>query len=142
MGDSGLIIYVDGASRGNPGPAGIGMVFLGLEGEARAEESAYIGEATNNVAEYKALLGALKRAREMGAHRVLVRTDSELLFRQIQGLYRVKNPNLIPLFQEVTALVKDFSDFQLQHIPRTENKKADQLANLAVDVSLATRKPK
>lgn len=141
MGDSGLIIYVDGASRGNPGPAGIGMVFLGLEGEARAEESAYIGEATNNVAEYKALLGALKRAREMGAHRVLVRTDSELLFRQIQGLYRVKNPNLIPLFQEVTALVKDFSDFQLQHIPRNENKKADRLANLAVDAGLATRKP-
>jgi ribonuclease HI len=114
---------------------------LGPEGEGRAEESAYIGEATNNVAEYQALLSALKRAREMGADRVLVRTDSELLFRQIQGRYRVKSPNLIPLFQEVISSIKAFSEFQLERIPRNENKRADQLANLAVDVSLTNRKP-
>jgi len=133
MEDQGLIVYIDGASRGNPGPAGIGIAVSGNKGDPLAEESAYIGETTNNVAEYRALLAALEKAKEMGALRVEVRTDSELLFRQMRGLYRVKSPKLMTLFREVVTLAKGFADFKLQRIPRSENKKADQLANLAID---------
>jgi len=131
-----LVMYVDGASRGNPGPAGIGIAVLGLRGELLAEESVYIGETTNNAAEYWALLFALKKAKEMGADRVQVRTDSELVFRQMQGSYRVKSARLMGLFQEVLALARGFVDFRLQRIPRQENRRADQLANLAIDASL------
>lgn len=135
-----LVIYIDGASRGNPGPAGIGVAVLGPKGERLAEKSAYIGETTNNVAEYRALLAALKKAKEMGAERVQVRTDSELLFRQMQGSYRVKSPRLVGLFQEAHALTRGFSEFKLQRIPRQENRRADRLANLAIDARMG--KPK
>ncbi|MDH7500569.1 MAG: ribonuclease HI family protein [candidate division NC10 bacterium] len=135
-----LMIYIDGASRGNPGPAGIGIAVVGPGGELLAEESVYIGEATNNVAEYSALLAALRKAKEMGAERVQVRTDSELLYRQMQGRYRVRSPRLMGLFQEVLALSKGFVHFRLQRIPRRENGRADQLANLAIDASVRTAK--
>jgi ribonuclease HI len=131
--ETGLIIYIDGASRGNPGPAAIGMIFLSPDGNKLGEESAFIGKATNNVAEYTALVEALRKAREMGVREVVVKTDSELLFRQIRGTYRVKNSKLIPLFREAMALSQGFFRFQIQHIPRDENWRADQLANLALD---------
>jgi len=133
MEDLRLIIYIDGASRGNPGPAGIGIAVSGLKGESLAEESVFIGETTNNVAEYRALLAALKKAKEMGARSIQVMTDSELLFRQMRGLYRVRSPKLIALFQEVVTRVNEFADFELQHVPRAANRKADRLANHAID---------
>jgi ribonuclease HI len=134
--DQRLLIYVDGASRGNPGPAGAGVVIFGPEGETLAEEHVYIGEATNNVAEYRALLLALQKAREMRATRIQVFTDSELLYRQMEGRYRVRNSKLVALFQEAISLSKDFQEFRLQHILRSENKRADLLANLAVDAGI------
>jgi ribonuclease HI len=134
--DQGLAIYIDGASRGNPGPAGVGVVIFGPEGETLTEEHLYIGEATNNVAEYRALLLALQKAREMGATKVQVFTDSELLFRQMEGVYRVRNSKLIALFRGAISLSKEFQRFKLQHILRSENKRADLLANLAVDAGI------
>lgn len=131
-----LVIYIDGASRGNPGPAGIGVSILGPKGQPLAEKSVYIGETTNNVAEYRALLAALRKAKEMGAERVQVRTDSELLFRQMEGSYRVKSPRLVGLFREVHALARGFAEFKLQRIPRQENRRADRLANLAIDARM------
>jgi ribonuclease HI len=131
--EQGLVIHIDGACRGNPGPAGIGVVICGLDGETLAEESVYIGEATNNVAEYRALLLALQKAREMRATRIKVLTDSELLYRQMEGLYRVKDSKLMVLFHEAISLSNEFPDFKLQHVVRSENKRADLLANLAVD---------
>jgi ribonuclease HI len=138
--DPGLAIYIDGASRGNPGPAGVGVVIFGPEGETLMEEHLYIGEATNNVAEYRALLHALQKAREMGATRIQVFTDSELLFRQMEGLYRVRNSKLVALFQGAISLSKDFQRFKLRHIRRSENKRADLLANLAVDAGIRGKK--
>lgn len=129
----GLVIYIDGASRGNPGPAGIGIAIRGAQDELLAEESVFIGVTTNNVAEYSALLLGLKKGREMGATRIRILTDSELLFRQMKGLYRVRNSKLIPLFLEAIHLVQEFADFEIQHIPREKNKEADLLANRAID---------
>jgi ribonuclease HI len=134
--DQGLLIYIDGASRGNPGPAGAGVVIFGPEGETLAEEYVYIGEATNNVAEYRAFLLALQKAREMRATRVQVFTDSELLYRQMKGLYRVRDSKLAALFQEAISLSKEFQQLRLQHVLRSENKRADLLANLAVDAGI------
>jgi len=131
--DLGLIIYIDGASRGNPGPAGIGVSILDSKGEPLTEDSAYIGVATNNVAEYRAFLRALKKAREMGASRVQIMTDSELLCRQMKGLYRVRDAKLIPLFREAVHLTRGFEKVALRHIPRAKNGRADQLANLGID---------
>jgi ribonuclease HI len=138
--DQGLVIYIDGASRGNPGPAGVGVVIFGPEGETLTEEHLYIGEATNNVAEYRALLLALQKAREMGATKVQVFTDSELLFRQMEGVYRVRNSKLIALFRGAISLSKEFQRFKLQHILRSENKRADLLANLGVDAGIRGKK--
>jgi ribonuclease HI len=129
----GLVIYIDGASRGNPGPAGIGVVILGPQGKTLAEESVYIGEATNNVAEYRALLLALQEARRMRARRVRVLTDSELLYRQMEGRYRVRDPKLVALFNEAACLSEGIQDLTLQHIVRSQNQRADRLANQAVD---------
>jgi ribonuclease HI len=137
MRDLGLTIFIDGASRGNPGPAGIGVAVFDLKGESLAEESAYIGRATNNVAEYRALIQALEKAIEMRASRVMIMTDSELLYRQMRGLYRVRDVKLVSLFRQAVCLTKEFQEFQLQHIPRRENKKADSLANYALDQSLS-----
>jgi ribonuclease HI len=134
--DQSLVIYTDGASRGNPGPSGIGVVIFGSGGETLAEESVYIGEATNNVAEYRAFLLALQKAREMKATKIHVLTDSELLYRQMRGQYRVRDAKLVPLFNEAMSLSRDFQDLRLQHVLRSENKRADFLANLAVDAGV------
>jgi ribonuclease HI len=127
--------HVDGAARGNPGPAGAG-VFVAAEAELPEEEHfEALGRATNNVAEYRALLLALRRAEERGATEVSIASDSLLLVQQILGRYRVKAPHLRPLFAEAVARAKRFRRFAIAHVPREKNKKADRLANLGADAS-------
>ncbi|NLC37644.1 MAG: ribonuclease HI family protein [Clostridia bacterium] len=128
-----LVLYTDGASRGNPGPAGIGALLYDAKGRLVAEISEYLGEATNNVAEYTALIKALNKALELGAEEVQIYTDSELLTRQINGSYRVKSEGLKPLFLEVMALKRRFAAFSINHVSREKNKEADRLANLGID---------
>lgn len=122
-------IYCDGASRGNPGDAGIGCI---LEiNNNRTEISEYIGKTTNNVAEYIALIRGLEEALKAGVDAVEIFTDSELIVRQIEGIYRVKNPNLVPLYEKVTKLLENFSSYTIHHISREENQSADKLAKKA-----------
>jgi ribonuclease HI len=132
-----LIVACDGAARGNPGPAGIGAVLSDEAGRTLATIARGIGPATNNVAEYRACLEGLRLAAEHGARRVLVRSDSRLLVEQLSGRFRVKNPTLIRLHEEVRRLVSVFEDAAFEHIPREENTDADRLANQGVDEWLA-----
>jgi ribonuclease HI len=129
-----IVAFVDGASRGNPGPAGYGVFMRTDDGEI-IEISGYLGATTNNVAEYSGLLEALSVARSEGATEVEVVSDSELLVKQMLGQYRVKHPNLIPLFQQARSMVRGFRRFSIRHTLRAGNKDADRLANLAVDRS-------
>lgn len=124
-------LYIDGASRGNPGKAGIGVVLCDDAGEPVKEISESIGETTNNVAEYRALIRALEEARALGADTVQVYTDSELLARQINGLYAVHSPHLQPLYRRARALLRLFHSASVQHVPRSQNTRADQLAKAA-----------
>lgn len=128
-----LIVHTDGAARGNPGPAGIGIVIRAEDGTTLAELGEYIGEATNNVAEYRALMRALEEARRLGADSVEILADSELLVRQVSGEYRVRHPNLVPLYAAVMEQLRGFSSFSIAHVPRKENARADALANWALD---------
>ena len=125
-------IFIDGAARGNPGPAACG-VLLRHDGEDLLERSEYIGNTTNNVAEYKGLLLGLDLAKELGATEVIVRSDSQLLVRQIEGQYKVKAPHLKPLFQEAKDKLALFEGYEIGHVPREMNKIADGLANQALD---------
>ncbi len=127
-----LIINTDGGSRGNPGPAGIGVVFSDEKGEIIATFREYIGEATNNIAEYEALIMALEKARDFEASEIECRLDSELIVRQLNGQYKVKDENLKKLFNRVKELVF-FKPVKFIHIRREQNKKADELVNLALD---------
>ena len=129
------IIYTDGGARGNPGPAGAGAVIL-QDGNVLAEISEFLGTQTNNVAEYTALVLALKKARQLGLADVEVRMDSELIVKQMQGEYKVKNAGLKPLFLEVVNLSKKFSSFHISHVRREENSAADSLANQAMDAGM------
>ena len=128
-----ITLYVDGASRGNPGPAGIGIVLY--DGGNRVVQSygRYIGETTNNVAEYTALLYGLQEAISHQGISLRVRTDSELLARQLQGRYKVKEPHLKVLRDQVLHLIPAFRSFTIDHVPRAKNKEADRLANQAID---------
>ncbi len=128
------VLHVDGASRGNPGPAAIGVVIADARWKVAEEIGEYIGEATNNVAEYKALIRGLSAALAQGANEVEIRTDSELLVRQVQGSFKVKSPALRPLHDEVSALLDQFGRWAIQHVPREANARADALANQALDV--------
>ena len=128
-----LRLHVDGASRGNPGEAGFGVQVEAGDGRPLAGLYGYLGKATNNVAEYQALLHGLRFALERGAREVEVFSDSELLVRQVEGRYRVKNPGLLPLFREAKALMARFERVRLKHVPREHNREADALANRAVD---------
>jgi ribonuclease HI len=123
---------VDGASRGNPGPAGYGACLRLQSGEV-IEASGYLGSTTNNVAEYAALLEALQLAQEEGADELEVVSDSQLLVNQMLGVYRVKHQNLIPLYRKAKSLSLQFDRFSIRHTPRAGNKDADRLANVAVD---------
>ncbi|MEA3548641.1 MAG: ribonuclease HI family protein [Thermodesulfobacteriota bacterium] len=130
----GLIsIYTDGASRGNPGEAGAGFVIFNEENDEIATGSKYLGQCTNNVAEYQALILGLKEAGKIGNRQISIFLDSQLIVRQIQGKYKVKNVGLKPLFAEVRRLLDQFDSFQVSHVPRNLNKRADELANQGID---------
>jgi ribonuclease HI len=128
-----LTLYTDGASRGNPGQAGLGIVIYAEDGQKIAEVSEYLGSTTNNVAEYQALIRGLEEAQSLGAKELEVFTDSELMARQINGQYKVKNAGLIPLYQKAKGLLSQFALAKVTHIRREYNKEADKLANMAVD---------
>jgi ribonuclease HI len=125
--------YIDGGSRGNPGVAGYGVLVLDQKGHTVAELAGHLGIQTNNYAEYSALLAALEYARSHGFESLRVFADSELLVKQIQGSYRVKNPSLKVLHGQAKQLVSQFRSFSIQHVSREKNREADRLANLAMD---------
>lgn len=126
-------IYSDGGSRGNPGEAGIGVLIEDTEGNIIKEISQYIGEQTNNVAEYKALARGLEVALDLGIEKVTCYLDSELVVKQIKGEYKVKNEGMKIMYNMVNPLIKHFQSFNIIHIKRELNKKADSLANKAMD---------
>lgn len=128
-----LRLHIDGASRGNPGESGFGVWVSTPDGCVVAELFGYLGRATNNIAEYQALLHALRYARAHGASRVRVFSDSELVVRQLEGRYRVKHPGLLPLFREARELLGEFEAASISHVRREHNREADRLANRAVD---------
>jgi len=128
-----LIIYTDGGARGNPGPGGIGAVIYDENKSKLTEISEYIGHATNNQAEYKAVIAALVKAKELGAVELEFYLDSELVVKQLKREYRVKNQDLAPLFLKIYNLEMDFKKISFKHIPREMNKEADALANQAMD---------
>jgi len=126
-------VFVDGASRGNPGPAGAGVLIVNDNGDIVDEGSHYLGARTNNQAEYEALIIGLKKVKEIRPPRVKIFSDSELLVKQMRGEFRVKNEALKPLFQEAADLFCSLPDVEIVQIPRGENKRADQLANFSID---------
>ena len=129
-----LLIHTDGAARGNPGPAGAGAILRdAATGQVVAEVAQGLGRATNNVAEWTAVRLALEEARRLGASRVDLRMDSELVARQITGIYRVKHPDLKPIHAAVMALLRDLEGYTVGHVPRELNKDADRLSNVAID---------
>jgi len=132
-----VVVNVDGGARGNPGPAAVGAVASSPEGEVLGERNAYIGEATNNVAEYRALLLGLELARELGADEVEVVNDSELIARQVGGEYKVKNTGLKPLFLEAMRALRDFDAWAVRSVRREHNERADELVNEALDEALS-----
>ncbi len=134
-----LILYTDGGARGNPGPAAIGAVIYNEGGQELKRVGKYLGETTNNQAEYKALIEALKQAVILGGERLVCNLDSELVVRQLQGQYKVKEPTLKPLAEEALRLSAKFIQVQFVHIPREKNKLADQLVNEVLDQELANK---
>jgi ribonuclease HI len=130
-----LLVHVDGGARGNPGPAAIGAVVATTDGEVLEEASERIGDATNNVAEYKALLLGLERARALGANEVDVINDSELVARQVGGVYKVKHAGLRPLYDQAMEALKGFDRWSLKSVPRAQNAHADALVNQALDAA-------
>jgi ribonuclease HI len=133
MKDETVTLQFDGGSRGNPGPAGIGVVLRAADGTPLVTLGRFIGRATNNVAEYKALIIALEKAKELGARKVKVLGDSELIVKQMRGEYRVKNPDLRVLYEEAQELFHSFAAATIDHNYRADNSLADKLANLAMD---------
>jgi ribonuclease HI len=129
----GLIIHIDGGARGNPGPAGAGVVIKAEDGRPIHEAGYFLGRQTSNAAEYHALIRALTRAQRCACQRLCVYSDSELLVRQITGEYQVKSPKLAQLYQQVQLLLLKVSSWTVRHVPREENARADELANLAMD---------
>jgi len=126
-------LFADGGSRGNPGPAASGAVLYSEEGAVLAEVGHYLGIATNNVAEWQALRTGLERARDLGVHDITIRLDSELVVRQVTGVYKVKHADLIPLAAKVKALLRSFASVDIAHVPRKENAAADALVNRVLD---------
>ncbi len=131
----------DGGSRGNPGPAAWGVAILDEEGNCVAGHAGRLGHATNNVAEYHGLLEALKLATAAGAQEVSIRSDSQLIVRQIDGVYRVKHPDLKPLYAEARRLIAGFALFCLTHVGREENRDADRLVNAVLDEAEGAPEP-
>ena len=130
-----LVIYIDGGARGNPGPAGVGVVIRDSSGKKIKDISKYIGETTNNIAEYNALLYGLEEALILKADEIKINLDSELVAKQLAGEYRVKDANIKPLFERAVSMLKSFKSFEINHIDRSENKEADRLVNKAVNLA-------
>ena len=128
-----VTIYTDGAARGNPGPAAIGVVIKDETGNVIATVSRRLGTTTNNQAEYRAIVAALEKALTLGARHVVVKSDSELVVKQINGLYKIKNAALRPLYVEAVRLIGSLDSFSISYIPRSQNAAADALANQALD---------
>lgn len=135
-----FITHTDGGARGNPGHAGIGIVIEEKETGKKHHFKKYIGETTNNQAEYQALLFAVEQSHTMGAEEVWCYLDSELIVKQLHGKYRVKNKELAPLFLKIWNLKQKFKKITFTHIPRERNKEADMLVNIAIDDHLALTK--
>ncbi|HAD83138.1 TPA: ribonuclease H [Candidatus Edwardsbacteria bacterium] len=133
FGFSKVTLAIDGAARGNPGEAGAGAALVDSHGNVLAERSQYLGKATNNEAEYQALIFGLKLAIERGFSKLSIQTDSELLANQINGSYRIKEPRLKKLFVQAQELLSQMEKWEIQAIPRAQNRLADRLANLAID---------
>jgi len=127
-----MVIFTDGASQGNPGQAAIGVIIKDEQGRVITSISQSIGRTTNNQAEYRAVIAALEEAIRLGARQIEMRSDSELIVRQINGRYRVKNAALKPLHQQVKELQNRLESFSIFHIPRQQNTEADRLANNAL----------
>jgi len=130
-----VVIHVDGGARGNPGPAAAAAVLSTPDGSVLDEASATIGDATNNVAEYRGLLLGLQRARALGATEVEVIGDSELIARQVNGQYKVKHPSMKPLHLEALAALNGFERWSIRTVPRAQNERADALVNAALDAA-------
>ncbi len=128
-----LIAHIDGGARGNPGPAGYGVVFEDEHGRPLAQLSRYLGRQTNNYAEYSGLLAALEYALNHGFRMMQVLSDSELLVRQMKGIYKVRNAGLRPLYERARQMIRQFEWFTIEHVRREQNRDADRLANQAMD---------
>jgi ribonuclease HI len=135
-----LTINIDGAARGNPGPAAFAYV-IARDGRPLIEDAECLGSATNNVAEYTALVRALERSAELGGQRLLIRSDSELLVKQMNGLYRVKNEQLKVLYDQAKALCRRFASVQIHHVLRGQNSHADRLCNEVLDGARGSARP-
>lgn len=128
-----LVVNVDGGARGNPGPAAIGVVVSDLDGTVIDEVAEPIGVATNNVAEYRAVLKGVERARALGATEIELIGDSELVARQLAGVYKVKHPAMKPLHAQALAALSGFDRWRIRTVPRAQNARADELVNAALD---------
>ena len=129
-----IIVYTDGASRGNPGPAAAGFILSDLGGNQLQAKAFFIGQTTNNVAEYTAIIKALEAVKEIGAKELTVFSDSELLVRQINGKYKVKSEQIRPLFQQAVKLLGEFENYKVRFVPRQKNQEADKLVNQALNL--------
>ena len=130
-----FFLYADGGSRGNPGPSGIGVIIKDAKQKKVKELSRYIGEATNNIAEYNALVLGLEEAAALDASDIVIYLDSELLVKQLSGEYRVKDEAMRVLFEKALGILKHFDSFEIQHIAREKNKEADKLVNKAINLA-------
>ena len=128
-----IVAYIDGGARGNPGPAGYGVRIEDEHGALIEEFNGFLGTSTNNIAEYNGLLAALRYARQHGHRDVRIKSDSELLVKQMRGEYRVRHANLQPLYDEARAIARGLDHVVYEHVRREQNKDADRLANLAMD---------
>jgi ribonuclease HI len=134
-------LYTDGASKGNPGPAGAGWVLMNKRNSCLIKERLFLGEATNNEAEYQALILGLKKAQTLGIAEIAIFLDSELLVRQITGLYQVKNPRLRIYYEQALDLLNKFLKYDITHIPREQNQEADSMANEAIKKKYRSEQP-
>jgi ribonuclease HI len=130
-----VIVHVDGGARGNPGPAAAACVISSVDGEVLGEHSQLLGRQTNNVAEYRALLLGLAKAAELGAEEVEVIGDSELIAKQVQGIYKVKHEAMKPLYLESMKALREFAKWSIRTVPRAQNAEADALVNAALDAA-------
>jgi ribonuclease HI len=136
-----LTIFADGGSRGNPGPAASGAVVTDASGAVLREIGTFLGVTTNNVAEWTGLITGLEAALELGATEIVIRLDSELVIKQLTGVYRVKHPNMIPLHAKAKGLLKKFRRADIAHVPRRQNAAADAVVNAVLDAQASQSAP-